>query len=381
MYKTGSFNGADLPEKTLCLTFDDGPGLISAAIGRFLADNQIVATFFVVGKYAVAYPEVLQELRNQRHIIANHTFEHPDLPYYQSRNGDVLNQVLRTDAAISIYNDKNSTYFRAPYGKWSAEVAASLNQSIYTLNHIGPIHWDVAGIDCYYWQNNWELQEAVNWYVNEIDKRGKGIIVFHDDIADMETVKSKNQTLDLIKLLIPILIEKGYRFAGLDEVPAIKEASNQNSRFKLQIGRLLGVDGNGLVKNIKAAASETDFELENLGFGKIAIKTTSGKFWTAAEANQLTANAIVIGDYEKFDIIPVDNQKFMLRCYTGNYISIKRGVVNTEASFMRQAAIISYVHDGPKVQKQFNMQHRLMLAQKRLLFLRSKVKEKVSRLH
>jgi len=69
----------DLPDKTLCLTYDDGPGPASAAIGRFLHGHGVRATFFVVGKFAVEHPEVLDELHAQGHIIGNHTKNHPDL--------------------------------------------------------------------------------------------------------------------------------------------------------------------------------------------------------------------------------------------------------------------------------------------------------------
>ena len=40
----------------------------------------------------------------------------------------------------------------------------------------------------------------------------------HDEIADMDNVKPLNKTLELTKVLIPLLKQKGYRFIGLDEI-------------------------------------------------------------------------------------------------------------------------------------------------------------------
>ena len=78
-----------LPPKTLCLTYDDGPGPDSAELGEFLAARGVRATFFVVGKFAGARPQVLDALHAHGHIIGNHSFEHPDMPYYVSIDGDV----------------------------------------------------------------------------------------------------------------------------------------------------------------------------------------------------------------------------------------------------------------------------------------------------
>ncbi|RYE19715.1 MAG: polysaccharide deacetylase family protein, partial [Sphingobacteriaceae bacterium] len=179
MYATHSINGAHLPHKTLCLTYDDGPGVHTLAIAQFLYEQQIRATFFVVGKYAVEQQATLAQLQAMGHIIGNHTYDHPDLPYYVSINGDVQNQVLRTDAVIKPFVNQ-PTFFRVPYGKWSVEVANELNSNLLcAVNHFGPIHWDIAGIDCYYWQLEKSVAETVESYRNTIREVGKGIVVMH----------------------------------------------------------------------------------------------------------------------------------------------------------------------------------------------------------
>ena len=116
MLATRNIDDIRLPDKTLCLTYDDGPGPQSAELGRFLAERGIRATFFVVGKFALERPGVLDELHEQGHIIGNHTFEHPDLPFYVSLEGDVRDQLIRTNVLIRKYNWNKLTYFRATYG-------------------------------------------------------------------------------------------------------------------------------------------------------------------------------------------------------------------------------------------------------------------------
>ena len=60
------------------LTFDDGPN--DPWTGRLLdvlARHQARATFFLIGKYVRARPELVREIRDAGHLIGNHTMTHP----------------------------------------------------------------------------------------------------------------------------------------------------------------------------------------------------------------------------------------------------------------------------------------------------------------
>lgn len=380
MYQTQSFNGTGLPAKTLCLTFDDGPGSHTLAIARFLYENKIQATFFVVGKYAFHHPEILQGLKEMKHLIGNHTYEHPDLPYYVSVNGDIVDQVSRTDAVIKPFVDSERVYFRAPYGKWSAEVANELNQSMLTANHIGPVHWEIAGVDCYYWQNNWPVADAAARYLSDIEHQNqRGIVVFHDEIADMDVVKPRNKTLELLQILIPQLLAQGYQFMRLDEIISIKTASAEKPKFTLRIGKekylslhdlvSLSVDG-------KPENPQNLLLLEDLGYGKIAIKAANDMYLSAAEV-ELMASRTLINETEKFDVIPVDKNSIMLRCFDGSYVGIEKGKLTRKSPFMRHAAIFSYANHNHKITDDMTWEQRLLLLKKQLLFVRSKLRQKI----
>lgn len=381
MYKPQSFNGADLPAKTLCLTFDDGPGIYTSDIARFLFENNIQATFFVVGKYAYQHPEVLLQLKEMKHLIGNHTYEHPDLPYYVSANGNVLDQVLRTDVLIKPYVDADRIYFRAPYGKWSAEVAKELNQNILTINHIGPIHWEIAGVDCYYWRNNWSVEAAVERYLNDIEAQGKGIIVMHDDIADMDIVKPKNQTLDLLKVLIPKLLGLGYQFVRLDEIESIKTASTVKLNFTLQSknGKYICLNNANLEVTGKPGHVGNMLQLEDLGYGKIAIKTANDMYLTCTDAENsklIAASKNTIDETTTFDLIPVDDNGIMLRCYNGNYLAVNKTKLTFKAEYMRQAAIFKYANHNLPTVNSISLIQKISLFEKKLKFIKSKFEQK-----
>ncbi|MGI4022447.1 MAG: polysaccharide deacetylase family protein [Janthinobacterium lividum] len=383
MYQIQSFNGTALPEKTLCLTFDDGPGSHTIAIARFLFEKKIQATFFVVGKYAFHHPEILLELKQMKHLIGNHTYDHPDLPYYLSADGDVLDQVLRTDTLIKPYLDSERIYFRAPYGKWSAEVANNLNNSILTANHIGPIHWEIAGVDCYYWQNEWPVADAAARYLTDIERAGHGIIVMHDEIADMDVVKPRNKTLELLQILIPKLLNLGYNFVRLDDIPSIKEASTEKVIFTLRDvkGKYLSLKNEFEVwVDGQPNDPQNILQLTDLGYGKVALKTVNNLFLSATgnATYTVTANSSTIGEAETFDLIPVNKNSFMLRCTNGYFLTIENHKLSSKAQYMRQASIFKYANHNTAVKESITFKQKLSLYKKQFLFIKSKLKQKIS---
>ena len=69
-----------LPEKTVALTFDDGPDpRWTPAILDVLAQEHVPATFFVVGSRVAAHPSLVRRERRDGHELGNHTWAHTDL--------------------------------------------------------------------------------------------------------------------------------------------------------------------------------------------------------------------------------------------------------------------------------------------------------------
>ena len=68
-----------LAPKDIALTFDDGPNPeVTPTILRVLAQHCIKATFFLVGWYAAARPDLVRAEAAAGHVIGSHTWTHPD---------------------------------------------------------------------------------------------------------------------------------------------------------------------------------------------------------------------------------------------------------------------------------------------------------------
>ncbi len=224
--------GADLPARTLCLTYDDGPGPGTRELGRFLHDQGIRAAFFVIGSVAASQGELLRQLADWGHIIGNHTWTHPGLVNLERAGGDVVEELARTDAAIRPYVS-GPVYFRPPYGSWREKtrpdgpedaptsiVAQRLRASGRFEDYIGPIKWDIVGEDWKCWEQGLDVVECTRRHLQAVERVGKGIVLLHDS-SEQGDLRCRNCTMQMTRELIPALMRAGYCFVGLDEVPQV----------------------------------------------------------------------------------------------------------------------------------------------------------------
>lgn len=227
MWSAQPINGKSLSNKTLCLTFDDGPGETfgdvpgpkTINLAEYLNDQGISATFFVVGKYVERYPCILPKLIQLGHLVGNHTYSHPDLVQKFNSGEDIVEEVTKTDILIRKYVPSDKVYFRAPYGSWMETISATLNQKLNNeLQYLGPYAWDINGEDWAHWRDKLSEEKCAHRYMSEIVKKNHGIVLMHDSIADNDDMKANNLTFETIRIIVPQLKSLGYKFIRLDEI-------------------------------------------------------------------------------------------------------------------------------------------------------------------
>ena len=119
--KFNSLNSCD--EKVAYLTFDDGPTIkATPKILDILKEEDIKASFFVIGKYLKNHPDIVKREYEEGHYIANHGYDHNNSKLYASSES-FINEVKSTDLEIgkAIGNlNYCSHIFRFPNGFMSA---------------------------------------------------------------------------------------------------------------------------------------------------------------------------------------------------------------------------------------------------------------------
>jgi len=114
MYGSVLWHGPDEPE--VALTFDDGPcPKTTPIVLAELAKTQTKASFFLVGKKALAHPELVREIAAAGHDLGLHGFDHDRL--FSLRSGArVAADIRRTQEAIAAAGVTTPTLFRPPVG-------------------------------------------------------------------------------------------------------------------------------------------------------------------------------------------------------------------------------------------------------------------------
>lgn len=195
------------------LTFDDGPSKsVTIPILDTLKQNNVKATFFVLGSNAERYPEIVKRAYQEGHYIANHSFTHVYSNIYSSPQA-VLDEYNRTEIAIkNAIGDQtyNSRVFRFPggtsggkYANIKAEAVNLLNQ-----NNVAHLDWnaltaDAAGLD--------NVNDMMNYVETTMGNKNSVVILMHD-------IGTKKSTYELLPQLIQVLKEKGYVFENIYDI-------------------------------------------------------------------------------------------------------------------------------------------------------------------
>lgn len=210
---------------TVALTFDDGPNLYTPGVLDALKANNVKATFFIVGRMARLYPQVLARIAADGHLLANHSATHPLLGKRYDAHPELLIAQIRevNDEIAPLMPPGTRLFFRAPYGSWHAAHAAILNADPVLRNYIGPIYWDVGGqtvidkdgyvmssADWNCWRRRWAADVCAKGYMREIRRDNGGIVLMHCIHA---------QSAALVSAVVPALVQEGYSFVRLDQDP------------------------------------------------------------------------------------------------------------------------------------------------------------------
>ena len=191
-------------EKLIALTFDDGPDKdFTPQVLDILKNNDVKATFFVVGENVGWNPEILKREYEEGHEIGNHTFTHINV----SKKGyeDIYKEINDTQQAVKKVIGKEPTLFRPPYRALSKNMCSIVKQkdmNVVLWSNLDPRDWSNPG---------------VNYIVNTItSKVDNGTIILLHDYNNLRNKRS--QTIQALEIIIPKLKAMGYKFVTVSEL-------------------------------------------------------------------------------------------------------------------------------------------------------------------
>ncbi len=195
------YNRCEVAVPLIAITFDDGPDpVLTPRLLDLLKERHIHATFFLVGKNAAAFPDVVRRIVDDGHEVGNHSWSHPLFTQLSKEN--VESQLQRTHDAIVKACGIAPLLYRPPYGAVSISQRARIEKTF----GYPAILWDVDPQDWKHPRSAQKVYDAIH-----SQTRAGSIILCHD--IHETTIAAMPATLD-------DLTARGYRFATVTQLIA-----------------------------------------------------------------------------------------------------------------------------------------------------------------
>lgn len=192
----------DSGEKVIYLTFDAGyEAGYTPEILDILKEEQVPATFFLVGNYLKTQPDLVRRMVEEGHTVGNHTASHPDMSTIQ----DLENFRAELETVERLYTEvtgqQMKKFYRPPQGKFNVNNLMQAQMLGYTT-----VFWSLAYAD-------WDPanQPTHEYALNKLNSR------IHDGaIVLLHPTSSTNR--DILKELIQTWKAEGYIFRSVTDL-------------------------------------------------------------------------------------------------------------------------------------------------------------------
>lgn len=199
--KTVVYSGSTA-KMQVALTFDDGPdNKYTPKILDILRQNNVKATFFVVGRNVKLYPNNLRRISSEGHAIGNHTYSHSDLN--KLTTDQVRAEITDNENAIDSVLGYHLNIMRPPYGLNSVQTIKTIADMGYKV-----IDWSVDTVD---W--NGTPPSKIMEYITKQTRPG-AIILHHCAPGKL----GLDNTINVLPNEIATLKARGYQFVTVPEL-------------------------------------------------------------------------------------------------------------------------------------------------------------------
>lgn len=194
-------------EKVVYITMDTGEDCLSN-LNKILSvakEKNVTITFFLTGSFIKQFPDMVRKMANEGHIVANHTYTHPNLPEYLGSKGEAAfkKQITDVEDEYKKVTGKDMVkILRPPQGAYSERVFDITSKMGYRLGF-----WSFAYKD---WVS--EEQPSYDYALNKVlgQAHPGSVMLLHPKSATNTAIFAE---------LIDKLKDRGYSFKGLDVFP------------------------------------------------------------------------------------------------------------------------------------------------------------------
>ena len=193
-------------EKTIYLTFDDGPTYLTTRVLNILRDHDVRATFFVVYRNTAEARALYQRIINEGHTLGLHSASHAYRSIYTSVESFLSDMAILSDMLEEVTGVKPEI-LRFPGGSinvFNRMIHRELSTEITRRGYVY-FDWDVSAVDL---SPNATASTVRNNVLNGVYGNERAIVLMHDT--------GNHATVAALPGIIETLREAGYTFAPLD---------------------------------------------------------------------------------------------------------------------------------------------------------------------
>jgi peptidoglycan/xylan/chitin deacetylase (PgdA/CDA1 family) len=197
----------------VALSFDDGPSEWTGVLLDLLCRHEAKATFFVIGEAIAGREHTLQRIADEGHEIGNHSMTHPRLVTCDERT--IRHELERASRVIEATVSVAPSVFRPPrfeFDERILRVARDVGFRWTALASVAPRDYSIS--------NPYLIATLVSGSVT-----GGAIIGLHDgrpaNEPPGESLPGREGTVAAVNLMLPKLIERGYRIVTVSELLSI----------------------------------------------------------------------------------------------------------------------------------------------------------------
>ncbi|MCI8308305.1 MAG: polysaccharide deacetylase [Lachnospiraceae bacterium] len=190
--------------KVAYLTFDDGPSVITEDVLDILKEEDVKATFFMIGNQINEKTKpIVDRLCSEGHQIGVHTFCHEAGSIYCSAES-YYSDLMKAEQIILEYTGTAPLVYRFPWGSANGYIKGFRKEIVCKLSDVGMEYcdWNVSGEDSIGTPSAAQIYKNVR---KNYDKFSQPVILLHDSATRKETVRALPDIIKLYK-------EAGYTF-------------------------------------------------------------------------------------------------------------------------------------------------------------------------
>ena len=194
----------DPQTKIFCLTFDDGPtDSTTPKILDILQEENVRATFFVIGRQIPRRSQILRRIRDEGHSVGIHTYSHEYKKIYASASA-LLDDIQRCRKAIlNVLPEWDSDLYRFPGGE--AGLSDTLKDAVKSAGY-KICGWNASAEDAV--SPGATADELFENTVKSAGTKNRVVLLLHDGVGYRETVRA-------LPRIIAYFRDRGYSFQTL----------------------------------------------------------------------------------------------------------------------------------------------------------------------